>query len=75
MTYQQKHDELLKEVSDAWNKLLEVDKELVAINGFGDIDALPNYNRAYKDWQYAANNYHEFISWIRGRNFNPNDEL
>lgn len=29
MTYQQKHDELLKKVSGAWNKLLDVDKKLM----------------------------------------------
>lgn len=75
MTYQEKHDDLQKNVSAAWGKLLEADKELSSTSGFGDIDSVPAYNRAYNDWQYAANNYNNFLSWLRGRKINPDDSI
>ena len=61
--------------NEAWNKLLAVDKELSETKGFENIDSLPKYDRAYTDWQYHAGNYNGFISWLRGREFNLNDEI
>jgi hypothetical protein len=75
MTYLQKHEELLNKANDTWNNLLAVDKRRSGTNGSGDIDDLPEYNKAYKDWQYDADNYTGFVSWLRGKGLDLNSEI
>ena len=75
MTYQEMFDKYQKEFVEASDTLLKLDKKLSSTNGFGDLSDIPEYQEAYKKWQIAGFNYYSFLSVLKGRNFNPNDEF
>lgn len=75
MKAQEKYDYHSQKVSEAWQRLLDADKELSEISGFGDIDSVPKYKRAYADWQFAQSNFSNYVSWLRNNNVKPDDEV
>ena len=69
-------DELkLLEYDNSSKEFLRLDGVLLKTNGFGNLTDLPEYAKAKKKWQIATNNYWGFLSYIKGKDINPNDEF
>lgn len=75
MTAKERFDQLQNAVTKSWKKLLEADKELSSIQGFGEIDSLPKYRIRYNNWQYAQSNFNSYLSWLTKNNIKPEDEI
>ena len=75
MKAKEKYDYYATKVSEAWKNLMDLDKEIAEISGFGDMDSIPAYKRAYADWQYAQGNFNNYLSWIQRNNIDPSDEV
>ncbi len=74
MTFQQTFEKLQKEYAEASNKFILLDKELSETNGFGNLMDAPDYRLAHTEMQEAGNNYNNFLSMLRGKTFDPNEE-
>ena len=75
MTYQQYYEQLYKEYAEASDEFLKLDKELSSTQGFGNLMTNQKYVLAHKRWQIATNNYWGFLSFVKGKNINPSDEI
>jgi uncharacterized protein YukE len=75
MTYQEMYNKYHHDFAKASERLLKLDKELSETKGFGELQSIPEYQTAYKEWQIAGNNYNGFLSQLKGKNINPNDEF
>lgn len=73
MTYQEYYDILHKEYAETSETYLKLEKGLAETNGFGDFSDIPNYAIAKSSWQVAANNYWGFLTFIKGKDFKPDD--
>jgi hypothetical protein len=75
MTYQELYAHLQGKYAVSSNKFLELDAQLSKTNGFGEFHLLPTYLVAKEQWQIDSNNYWNFLSLIKGKSINPNDDV
>ena len=75
MTYKEFYEQLYSECAEASREFLELDRQMFETNGFSDMSDIPNYAKAKLKWQTATNNYWGFLSYIRGKGIDFNDEM
>lgn len=74
MTYEEYYEILYNNYAESSEKYLKLEKELATTKGFGDFNSMPDYTSAQINWQIATNNYWRFLSFIKGKEINPNDQ-
>lgn len=74
MTFKEKFKELHKEVEERWDKYSKADTEISQNFGFVDRKKLDDLKAFYRDWQIAANEYHNFLSLFGKSGKTPADE-
>jgi hypothetical protein len=74
MTYKERIEELKKVVEDKFNAFTKFDREIASLNSFGDIGLPENYQKAYREWQEAANEYHNFVIQASRQGMKPEDQ-
>ncbi len=75
MTYQKKYENLQKELAEKANTYMTLETEITQVKGFGDVREMGKYMKARSEWQEASNNYWGFLSHLKGKDINPNDEI
>ncbi len=65
MTYKEKLEELYKIFAEKSQTVLKADNTISETNGFGDINAMTDYQKADIEFKIAANNYHNFVSYCK----------
>lgn len=75
VTFQDKYNELSKNFSLASNNYMKVYKEINELDGFGDFYLLKRFQDAKKDFEYAANEYHNFLATCNSKSVKPEDEF
>lgn len=63
MTYRDKLQEFHQEFLEKSDVLMKLHNELIFVDGFADINLVPDYQNAYLDWQIASNNFHSFFAY------------
>ena len=70
MTYKEKIEELETAFAEKSATHSKAFKELSSTNGFGDINALPNFATTKQEFEIAGNEYHNLLCYIRDNNVN-----
>lgn len=73
MTFQEKFDELHKDFAKKSDEYIKADRSLSDINGFGDAQAPLDFINKKQEWQLAANNYHNFLTYFKNSGKGPSD--
>lgn len=75
MTYKEHFEELRNAFAIASDKYLKNQEELGEVNGFFDGKLIEDAAKLKKEWEDAANEYHNFLAFVKKNNINPNDEI
>ncbi len=75
MTYQKMYEHLQKDLATKADAYIKLEKEITQVKGFGDVKEMDRYMKARGEWQEASNNYWGFLTGLKGKDFNPNDEI
>lgn len=75
MTYQQLYDALQDKYAKKSDVFVKMDTKISQTQGFGDMVDMFAYHKAKGEWETASNNYWGFMSRIKGKSINPNDEV
>ena len=71
MTYHQKFEELRRDFHLKGERLINAEKGLSSILGWGDSDELNEFINAQKEFESSSKAYHEFISQVKQKNIAP----
>ncbi len=74
MTYQEKFEALRKDFHEKGNRLIDAEKALDSILGWGDSSELNEFLNAKAEFDEAAKLYHDFISNVQKNNIEPSKE-
>jgi hypothetical protein len=74
MTYQQKFEELRADFHRKGEVLINAEKGLSSILGWGDSTELNDFVNAKSDFDQSAKVYHDFIARVKEKNVNPDDQ-
>ena len=75
MTYQEKFEALRKDFHRKGNRLIDAEKALDSILGWGDSSELNEFLNAKAEFDEAAKLYHDFISNVQKNNIEPTREF
>ena len=75
MTNQQKFEELRSIFARKTEKLVQAEKQLSSILGWGDSSELNEFLNAKLEFEQAGKKYHDFILQAKEKNFLPEQEF
>jgi|GEM_PF-2459478 len=74
MTYHQKFEELRADFHLKGERLINAEKSLSSILGWGDSDELNEFLNAKAEFDEASRTYHDFISIVKDKSILPETE-
>lgn len=75
MSNQEYCEKLFNEYFERSKEFLSLGREMSTGGEDADLEKERHYSVVKQKWQAAINKYYDFLSLLRGRNIQPNDEV